>query len=149
MSLRPTHQGYAYQDVVTGIALVDLMLGAADRITVDTKGFEGDRFDDLTIEHRTKKRIRIQVKHTAVDRELAKSSFSGDRRSLRLDRIFSSVLDDLEEYPDTTYRVVVRDGDPDTDLAEVLKPIGRHEDPGDPLPGVGTRRFRFDSTALS
>ena len=29
MNLRVTHQGYAYQDLITGIALVDLMLGTA------------------------------------------------------------------------------------------------------------------------
>ena len=44
MNLRVTHQGYAYQDLITGIALVDLLLGTAVRITVDTKGFQGDRF---------------------------------------------------------------------------------------------------------
>ena len=53
MNLRATHHGYAYQDLITGIALVDLMLGTAESVTVDTKGFTGDRFDDLTIGYRT------------------------------------------------------------------------------------------------
>ena len=61
MNLRATRHGYAYQDLITGIALVDLMLGTAETITVDTKGFTGDRFDDLTIAYRTGRRVRIQI----------------------------------------------------------------------------------------
>lgn len=148
MNLRATHYGYAYQDLVTGIALVDLMLGAAEKIMVDTKGFTGDRFDDLTIGYGTGRRVRIQIKHTSLDRELSKDSFSGDGRSLRLDLLFGSLLSDLDQHPGTTYRVIVRDGDPDEDLAAALKPIHTAYDPGDPLPGFATRRFKFDPTAL-
>lgn len=148
MNLRATHHGYAYQDLITGIALVDLMLGNAETITVDTKGFTGDRFDDLTIAHRPGRRIRIQIKHTSQDRELSKDSFSADGRSLRLDLLFGALLSDLDQHPGTTYRVLVRDGSPDDDLAAVLKPIDPAHDPGDPLPGVTTRRFKFDPQAL-
>jgi hypothetical protein len=148
MNLRATHYGYAYQDLITGIALIDLVLGTAERITVDTKGFKGDRFDDLAIGYRTGRRARIQIKHTVLDRELSKDSFSGDRRSLRLDLLFGALLSDLDQNPGTTYRVIVRDGNPDVDLSAVLKPIDAADDPGDPLPGVATRRFKFDPTAL-
>ena len=41
MNLRATHRRYAYQDLITGIALVDLMLGTAETTTVDTKGVHG------------------------------------------------------------------------------------------------------------
>ncbi|WP_100443950.1 NACHT domain-containing protein [Glycomyces xiaoerkulensis] len=148
MSLRATHRGYAYQDLVTGIALVDLMLGTASTVTVDTKGFDDDRFDDLTILSRTGRRTRLQVKHTADDRELTKATFSGDRRSLRLDRVFTSALKDLADHPQTTYRIVVRDGRPDGDLAKVLRPITDAKDPGDPFPGFTTTRYRFDPQHL-
>jgi hypothetical protein len=148
MNLRATHYGYAYQDLITGIALVDLMLGTAESITVDTKGFTGDRFDDLTVGYRTGRRVRIQIKHTTLDRELSKDSFSGDGRSLRLDLLCSALLSDLDQHPGTTYRVIVRDGNPDEDLAAVLKPIDAADDLGDPLPGVATHRFKFDPTAL-
>lgn len=84
MNLRLTHQGYAYQDLVTGIALVDLMLGTAVRVTVDTKGFPGDRFDDLSITYISGSRVRIQIKHTTQDRELVKATFSADGRNLKL-----------------------------------------------------------------
>ena len=49
MNLRPTHHGYAYQDVLTGNAFVDLLLGVAVSVKVDLKDFDGDRFDDITI----------------------------------------------------------------------------------------------------
>jgi NACHT domain len=148
MNLRATHQGYAYQDLITGIALVDLMLGTAETITVDTKGFTGDRFDDLTVAYRTGRRVRIQIKHTGRDRELSKESFSADGRSLRLDLLFRALLSDLDQHPGSMYRVLVRDGSPDDGLAAVLKPIDPAHDPGDPLPGVATRRFKFDPQAL-
>jgi hypothetical protein len=148
MNLRATHHGYAYQDLITGVALVDLMLGTAESITVDTKGSTGDRFDDLTVVYATGRRVRIQIKHTSLDRELSKGSFSGDGRSLRLDLLFGSLLFDLDQHPGTTYRVIVRDGNPDEDLAAVLKPVDAADDPGDPLPGVVTHRFKFDPTGL-
>lgn len=148
MNLQATHHGYAYQDLFTGIALVDLLLGTAEAITVDTKGFEGDRFDDLNIRYRTGRRLRIQIKHTSQDRELSKQSFSADGRRLKLDKLLDSLLLDLAEAPGTTYRVVVRDGVPDEDLAKVLKPVDPSDDPGDPLPGVTTHRYRFDPKLL-
>lgn len=148
MNLRATHQGYAYQDLITGIALVDLMLGNAVNVTVDTKGFAADRFDDLTMTYRSGRRTRIQIKHTTQDRELSKSTFSADGRNLKLDKLFDALLQDFAQDPETTYRVVVCDGGPDEDLAKVLKPVEAPADPGDPLPGVTTRRFRFDPQTL-
>lgn len=66
VSLRATHAGYAYQDLVAGVAFVDLLLGVATEIEVDTKGFKGDLFDDLTILYQSGARVRVQVKHTLV-----------------------------------------------------------------------------------
>ena len=53
MSLRPAHLGYAYQDLLTAIRLVDVALGRAPKVTVDTKLFGEDRFDDITTEWRS------------------------------------------------------------------------------------------------
>lgn len=148
MTLRPTHHGYAYQDLITGTAFVDLMLGTATTIKVDLKDFDGDRFDDLTINYSAGRRVRLQIKHTTTDRELARATFSSDKRDMRLDRLLRALLDDLADNPDTTYRVVVRDRNPDSDLAKVLIPVDPADDPGDPLPGVSTRRYRFDPQKL-
>lgn len=148
MSLRATHYGYTYQDLLTGVALVDLMIGNATEVVVDTKGFDGDRFDDITIVYRSGSRVRVQIKHTEEDRQLARSTFSADGRSLKLNLLFDSLLKDRANYPGTTYRLVVRDGAPDVDLAAVLRPLDPISDPGDPLPGILTQRYRFDVSAL-
>jgi hypothetical protein len=148
MILRATHHGYAHQDLITGIAFVDLALGSAESITVDTKGFPADRFDDVTINYRSGRRIRLQIKHTVIDRALARATLSADNRSLKLDKLLDSLLTDLASAPGTTYRVVVCDGGPDSDLSSVLKLVDPADDPGDPLPGVATRRHRFDPNAL-
>lgn len=148
LSLRATHHGYTYQDLISGVALVDLLLGTATEVNVDIKGFDEDRFDDLTISYTDARRVRIQIKHTTQDRELSKATFSADSRSLKINLLFDSLLLDLGKHPGTVYRVVVRDGIPDKDLAEVLKPLEFPDDPGDPLPGLNTRRFRFDRAEL-
>lgn len=149
LNLRATHHGYAYQDLVSGIALVDLALGSAESVTVDAKRFAGDRFDDLTIAFGGRRRVRLQIKHTVIDRELTKATFTADARNLKLDKLLDSVLHELTEAPDTTFRVVVRDGHPEDDLAQVLKPIHVGGDPGDPLPGFSTSRYQFDPEALA
>lgn len=144
MDLRPTHHGYAYQDIVTGNAFVELLLGTAASIRVDLKDFDGDRFDDVTIAYADGRRVRLQIKHTTIDRELSQSTFSADSRGLRLDLVLRSLLDDPDTNPLTTCRVVLRDGQPDDQLADVLIALDPSEDPGDPLPGITTRRYRFE-----
>lgn len=148
MNLRPGHHGYAYQDIVAGNAFVDLLLGTAVSIQVDLKDFNGDRFDDITIAYADGRRVRLQIKHTTVDRELSQSTFTADGRLLRFDLLLRSLLTDLDANPDTTYRVVVRDGKPDAKLARVLVAIDTADDPGDPLPGITTQRYRFDPCHL-
>lgn len=143
MNLRPTHHGYAYQDLLTGNAFVELLLGTAASIRVDLKDFDGDRFDDVTIAYVDGRRVRLQIKHTTADRELSQNSFTADGRGLRLDVVLRSLLTDLDANPDTTYRIVVRDGHPDTNLANILIAVDSSEDPGDPLLGITTRRYRF------
>lgn len=148
MSLGSTHHGYFYQDLMTAIALVDLLLGTAGAITVDTKGFESDRFDDVNIIYADKTRLRLQIKHTTTDRQLSKATFSQDGRNLKLNKILDSLLLDLAMSPATTYRIIVRDQEPDSSLAVVLRPVDPSDRPADPLPGVTTARYRFDPVAL-
>jgi hypothetical protein len=148
MSLGPTHHGYFYQDLITAVALVDLVLGAAETITVDTKGFESDRFDDVNITYADKTRHRLQIKHTTTDRQLSKETFTQDGRNLKLNKVLDSLLKDLLTSPATTYRIVVRDQEPDDSLALVLLPFDPSDRPPDPLPGITTAKFRFDPAAL-
>lgn len=148
MSLGPTHHGYFYQDLITAIALVDLLLGTAETITVDTKGFDGDRFDDVNITYVNKTRVRLQIKHTTTDRQLSKETFSQDGRNLKLNKVFDSLLEDLTAFSLTTYRIVVRDQEPDDRLSVVLMPVAPSDRPADPLPGITTAMYRFDPAAL-
>ncbi|MGL3804611.1 AAA family ATPase [Paeniglutamicibacter sp. R2-26] len=148
MSLGPTHHGYFYQDLITAVALVDLVLGVAETITVDTKGFDADRFDDINITYADNTRCRLQIKHTTTDRQLSKETFTQDGRNLKLNKILDSLLEDLATSPATTYRIVVRDQEPDDSLAVVLLPFDPSDRPADPLPGITTAKYRFDPAAL-
>lgn len=148
MSLGPTHHGYFYQDLIAAVALVDLVLGAAETITVDTKGFATDRFDDVNITYADKTRQRLQIKHTTTDRRLSKETFSQDGRNLKLNKVLDALLKDLATSPATTYRIVVRDREPDDSLAVVLLPVDPSDRPADPLPGITTTKYRFDPAAL-
>ncbi|MFJ5123394.1 ATP-binding protein [Kitasatospora sp. NPDC088548] len=149
MGLRPTHLGYAYQDLLTGLRLVDLAVGHARSVVVDTKAFAGDRFDDITCEWSDGSLERLQIKHTSHDRALSTDSFTKDTRSLRLDLLFTSIGRDLNAPSGTSHRLVVRDTDPDdADLTNVLRPVGAGNDPGPALHGLSSRRFRFDAAAL-
>jgi hypothetical protein len=149
MGLRPTHLGYAYQDLLTALRLVDLAVGRAKSVTVDTKMFAGDRFDDITCEWGTGRRERLQIKHTDYDRALSAESFIRDGRGLRLDLLFFSIDRDLTSQPATSHRLVVRDTEPDEpDLMRVLQPVSSGIDPGPALHGLGSKRFRFDAAAL-
>jgi hypothetical protein len=149
MGLRPAHLGYAYQDVLTAIPLVDVALGRASRVIVDTKMFDGDRFDDVTTEWRSGGRDRLQIKHTDSDRELTQASFTRDRRGLRLDLLAAAIDLDLQEHPGSRYRIVLRNTEPhDPDLARVLRPADPGSDPGPALSGLSSTRWRFDADAL-
>ena len=149
MGLRPTHLGYAYQDLLTALRLVDLAVGRVKSVLVDTKAFNGDRFDDITCEWGTGSRERLQIKHTDHDRALSLESFTKDNRGLRLDLLFSSMDRSLTALPGTQHRLVVRDTEPvDPDLTRVLRPVGTSTDPGPALHGLSSKRFRFDAAAL-
>ena len=149
MGLRPTHLGYAYQDLLTALALVDLMLGLATAVVVDTKAFKGDLFDDITSELSTSGRRRLQIKHSADPPTLTADSFTTSRRGLHLTAIIASVGEDLRDHPGTSYRVVLRDMEPqEPDLSAVLTPVEASADPGPVLHGLTSTRLRFDAEAL-
>ncbi|MEU3624812.1 hypothetical protein BS329_17875 [Amycolatopsis coloradensis] len=149
MDLRPTHRGYAYQDALTAIYLVDVALGEADEVVVDTKLFNGDRFDDVTRRSRDGSRKRIQIKHSVEERALTVETFTTERRSLRVDLLFASLDQDLRDYPGTEYRLVLTDVEPEaSDLTAVFTPVSPRDDPGPAFSGVPSTRMKFDPDAL-
>ncbi len=134
--------------------LVDMLIGDVETVLVEEKLVSDDRFDDLTTIDSNGTRERIQLKHTNLDdRPLAASTFRNDSRRLRLDRLFASMLADRQvpgqgsEVPETSYRVVLRDGPPiDDHLSTVLVPASN--DPGPFIKGLRTHRLAFDPHAL-
>jgi hypothetical protein len=152
-SLTAAHRGYEYQDLLVACRLVDVLLGSVVQVHVDEKLTEDDRFDDLSTIDVDGRRERTQFKHTEnADRPLSLATFTTEARGLRLDRVITSILADRggpgQHAKSFSYRILFRDIAPvDPALTAVLRPI-EQDDPGGFVPGVGTRRFRFDAAAL-
>lgn len=150
--LASAHRGYEYQDLLVACRFVDILLGSVLEARCDEKLFDGDRFDDLTTVDLDGARERVQFKHTGDDeRPVSVETFATDRRDLRLDHLFSSMLTDRDgdgrEANATAFRVVLRDQSPtDPRLTEVLKP----DDDGSEsfLAGMRTEKLRFHAPAL-
>lgn len=128
------------------------MLGSIVNIRVDEKLVPDDRFDDLTTVDETGCRERIQIKHTDnADQALTLATFTSDARSLRLDRVISTVLADRDgpgiQAKGFSFRIVLRDAPPtDARLLAVLEPA--NPDPGPILPRMDSVRMRFRADAL-
>ena len=147
MTLTSAHRGYEYQDLLVAARLVDVMLGAVVEIRVDEKLYQNDVFDDLTTVDATGCRERSQIKHTTnEDHPLALATFTGDGRSLRLDRVIAAALSDRDapgaQIRNASFRILLRDTLPtDRQLLAVLEPAD--PDPGPLVPGMNSRRMRF------
>lgn len=152
MALTSAYRGYEYQDLLVATRLVDVMLGSIVNIRVDEKLVSDDRFDDLTTVDETGCRERIQIKHTDnADQALTLATFTSDARSLRLDRVISTVLADRDgpgiQAKGFSFRIVLRDAPPtDARLLAVLEPA--NPDPGPILPRMDSVRMRFRADAL-
>lgn len=150
--LAPAHRGYEYQDLLAGCRFVDILLGNVIDARCDEKFFDDDRFDDLTTSDASRRRERLQFKHTDNDdRPLTLDTFTTDGRGLRLDRLFHSVLTDRDgpahDAADVIFRVVLRDQVPiDPRLTAILKPL--ETDTGPFVPGMRTVRLHFDAAVL-
>jgi AAA ATPase-like protein len=152
MSLRAAHQGYEYQDLLVAYRFVDVLLGSIVETRVDLKLFADDRFDDLTTIDREGNRERVQFKHTeSPDRPLSLRTFTSEDRSLRLDRVIASILNDRagpgHNAKEILFRIVLRDQAPiDPNLLAVLIPLGNASRPF--IPTMRTIRFGFHADAL-
>lgn len=152
MSLRAAHQGYEYQDLLVAYRFVDVLLGSIVETHVDLKLFADDRFDDLTTVDREGNRERVQFKHTeSPDRPLSLRTFTSEDRSLRLDRLIASILNDRagpgQNAEEIVFRIVLRDQAPiDPNLLTVLMPLGNASSPF--IPTMRTIRFGFNADAL-
>lgn len=146
------HAGYLYQDLVTAAVAVDVILGSAVEIVVDTKlAGSDDVFDDMTIAWSDGSRCRRQIKHQQSPLPLTVDTFVRNRRDLRLDVLVRSVQADRNtfaaEADHTTYHVYLRDLPSDD---PVLLPVLRSAspDPGPLFAQSATRRFTLDADAI-
>ncbi|ASN39187.1 hypothetical protein CGQ24_09270 [Arthrobacter sp. 7749] len=148
-NLQAAHLGYEYQDLISALALVDLLWDHELEATVDTKLVEDDRFDDLTL-NKAGVRHRTQFKHSASPSPLSLETFTQDSRSLKLNMLVKCAVADRDRYGDGVddyfFRIFMRDTPPtDQILATVLKPENSHASLS---AGLRTRRFRFDVEAI-
>lgn len=150
-SLVSAHRGYQYQDLISAIALVDMLLLRTSETIIDRKLFSGDLFDDLTISSAAG-RHRLQLKHSSdPDAVLKPSVFSGDARGVRLDLLISALLADRAAFPSradvTQYRVVFTAHLP---VAGELTNLLHGTTLGDagPLAGLGALAWYFEPAEL-
>ncbi|QDV56411.1 NACHT domain protein [Rosistilla oblonga] len=101
------------------MAIVD----GSNTITVDRKEYEGDLFDDLTIE-RDGKKVRRQFKSSAnVYKEFSEESIKTKTSDLRIDDIVHCILS-AGESPADEYRICTTWSAPtDESVAELLLPV--------------------------
>jgi hypothetical protein len=94
MTLEAAHRGYEYQDLLTAMRMVDMLLGRLRVTHVDEKLFSGDLFDDLTTIDNHDLRERFQFKHRDVPCNLPIDVLTTPRRDLKLDAVLASALQD-------------------------------------------------------
>jgi hypothetical protein len=136
---------------VIATRLTDALLGEVVSVAVDKKFFEFDRFDDLTTVSLNEIRERVQIKNRESNEPLPISTFTTDRRSLKLDAVIRSVIADRDgpgaNASAHRYRIILGDSAPtDPALTDVLLPA--KDDPGPFIPGMATLRFQFDQKKL-
>ncbi|MBB6110289.1 hypothetical protein SAMN05421821_10696 [Mucilaginibacter lappiensis] len=93
MSLARAHEGYEYQDLLSAYFILNELLSESNsRFTIDTKEFDEDRIDDLTISTATAvKKIQVKYsreggKHVLEKKDLA--TLTG--YNLAIDTLFTS-----------------------------------------------------------
>lgn len=93
MSLKTAHEGYEYQDLLTVYFILDCILQEEETtFLIDTKEFDLDKFDDVTIRNSKgifKKQIKYSnsdIDHTIKKRDLS----AGGSYNLAVDELFES-----------------------------------------------------------
>ena len=142
--LAAAHRGYVYQDVATAYFLAKAVVTGAGRITVDRKQYEGDRFDDLTIEQGGK-RCRRQFKSSAnVEKEFAEEVLRTKTSDLRIDDIVHCFLN-AGDSPADEYRICSTWALPaDPDVARLLSSCNAEPS----FDGYPTKTFRLNVDVL-
>ncbi len=84
-NLKPAHDGYRYQDLVTAYSLAESLVHRYHSVIANKKLVDDDRFDDLEIQ-KNECRVRYQIKSSRDEKHaLQISDFTGAGSSLRID----------------------------------------------------------------
>lgn len=91
-SLRATHEGYQYQDIVSAYFYAQSLIEPTESIDIDTKRFPLDIFDDLSVSASSGV-TRRQIKHsTNTTAAFEVQDLITDRKRLRIDKVVKSIL---------------------------------------------------------
>ncbi|MBM4523044.1 hypothetical protein GS462_00315 [Rhodococcus hoagii] len=149
--LGAAHAGYVYQDLVTAICAVDVLLGTVTSVLVDTKVADGDVFDDLTVTYADGNRTRRQIKHQQNPKAMDVDTFVRDARDLRLDKLVKTANAERTKHPQvadkTTFRVYLRDLSSDDEILTAVL-AAADPDPGPLFEGTDTERFTLDAKKI-
>jgi hypothetical protein len=129
VALAGAHKGYIYQDLVCACLLVDAICLDTSGIVVDSKLFEEDKFDDLTIYHGDTY-SRYQFKHS-VTQELDISDLRSGRISIA--EFLTSFLKE-ERAEGSIYNLILSWDDADQAIHELI--ASTVQAPSLPFPGV-------------
>lgn len=89
MGLLQAHKGYEYQDLLSGLFIIENLLNDIDaKVKIDKKESDNDKFDDFTLIS-TDKIMKRQIKYSD-DKVLSKADFSSSSYDLALDILFKS-----------------------------------------------------------
>lgn len=122
-NLKPAHQGYIYQDLVTAYILAESLIHRFSSVTVDRKIVEDDRIDDLEVVY-AGRRVRYQVKHSQDPaHKIERGDFIYKNSSLRIDRLIKNYIEAGENKADE-YRLCATWQLPsDESFLDYLKPL--------------------------
>lgn len=103
------HQGYSYQDLLAAFLISENLHRRDFKIAIELKESTDDAFDDIVFIADGKK-TKIQVKHSAANAALNKSSFHNSSSDLNLDKLAKSLKAGIDaDYVITTNRKVTTD----------------------------------------
>ncbi|EDR6110629.1 hypothetical protein AU257_003022, partial [Salmonella enterica subsp. enterica serovar Anatum] len=122
--LSAAHRGYVYQDLVTAYLFICCLVRRDEKITVDRKTVEDDRFDDIEVIVNGHK-LRRQLKSSEnITRPLTFDDFDKKNSSLRFDRLVNTFLSSEEDTATEEYRLCATWQYPDSDdpVVELLIP---------------------------
>ena len=142
--LKPAHEGYLYQDLVTAYILSESLVHRYRSVTADKKVVANDRIDDVEIIH-AGGCVRRQIKSSVnLARHLGEQDFNGKNSSLRIDRLVQSYVQAGDNAADE-YRLCATWSTPNDDkFLSFIEPA----DVSSTVPGYPSRQFRFSGDSI-